>query len=86
MLLTFVDMSGTVLIINSNRHYHFMVFFWVSRQFESCPDEGAEASDPDGLKVSLMTHQRQGLSWLQWREDQTPRGGILGMIKLIFPW
>ena len=25
-----------------------------------------------------MRHQKRALAWLQWREDQIPRGGILG--------
>ncbi|KAK6185605.1 hypothetical protein SNE40_007803 [Patella caerulea] len=47
------------------------------KQLESCPDETAESEDPKGLKVNLMTHQRQALSWLTWRERQHPAGGIL---------
>ncbi|XP_022098307.1 transcription termination factor 2-like [Acanthaster planci] len=44
---------------------------------QTCPTADAEAEDPSGLKVSLMTHQRQALAWLVWREKQHPCGGIL---------
>ena len=29
------------------------------------------------LQVTLMSHQRQALRWLAWRESQHPPGGIL---------
>ncbi|KAM4608697.1 transcription termination factor 2 [Polymixia lowei] len=44
---------------------------------ESCPDPDAEASDPKGIKVLLLPHQRRALAWLLWRETQKPCGGIL---------
>ncbi|XP_061170821.1 transcription termination factor 2-like [Saccostrea echinata] len=47
------------------------------KQLETCPDSSTEVEDPKGLKVSLMTHQRQALAWLTWREGQHPPGGIL---------
>jgi len=50
-------------------------------QFESCPEADTETADPDYLTVPLMTHQRQALTWLIWREQQKPSGGILGMIQ-----
>ncbi|ESN96427.1 hypothetical protein HELRODRAFT_95427 [Helobdella robusta] len=46
-------------------------------QLESCPPPTSQCSDPKGLRISLMTHQRQALAWLTWRELQLPRGGIL---------
>ena len=45
-----------------------------------------ETDDPDCLSVPLMTHQRQALTWLIWREQQKPSGGILGRIQLIQPF
>lgn len=30
-----------------------------------------------------MRHQKRALAWLQWREDQTPHGGILGENKSV---
>ena len=30
-----------------------------------------------GLRVDLLPHQRQALTWLIWREAQYPPGGIL---------
>lgn len=47
------------------------------KQLETCPDSSTEIEDPKGLKVTLMTHQRQALAWLTWREGQHPPGGIL---------
>uniref|UniRef100_A0A146V5V2 Transcription termination factor 2 n=1 Tax=Fundulus heteroclitus TaxID=8078 RepID=A0A146V5V2_FUNHE len=47
------------------------------KSLESCPDPEEEASDPGGIKVSLLPHQRRALAWLLWRETQNPCGGIL---------
>ncbi|KAL4231279.1 transcription termination factor [Mactra antiquata] len=47
------------------------------KQLETCPKSDEELEDPVGLYVTLMTHQRQALMWLVWRERQTPSGGIL---------
>ncbi|XP_078490127.1 transcription termination factor 2-like [Ciona intestinalis] len=44
---------------------------------ETCPPAASEVSDPKGLKVKLMTHQRQALAWLIWREKESISGGIL---------
>ncbi|NXY91350.1 TTF2 factor, partial [Alcedo cyanopectus] len=44
---------------------------------ESCPTEQTAAEDPCGLKVPLLLHQKQALTWLLWRESQRPCGGIL---------
>ncbi|XP_037954856.1 transcription termination factor 2 [Teleopsis dalmanni] len=44
---------------------------------ESCPTEDVFADTPKGLKVTLMDHQRHALAWINWRENQKPRGGIL---------
>ena len=44
---------------------------------ESCPAENVLAEDPEGLKVTLMDHQKHALAWMHWREKQKPRGGIL---------
>lgn len=48
---------------------------------QSQPKETDLADDPKGLKVSLMQHQKYALKWLSWRENQNPRGGILGKNK-----
>ena len=45
---------------------------------ENCPTDTTLADDPYGLRVDLMTHQKRALAWLEWRETQTPSGGILG--------
>ncbi|NXU47063.1 TTF2 factor, partial [Turnix velox] len=47
------------------------------KSLESCPTEQTVAEDPSGLKVPLLHHQKQALSWLLWRESQRPCGGIL---------
>lgn len=47
------------------------------KQLETCPKSEEELEDPKGVVVPLMTHQRQALMWLVWRERQTPSGGIL---------
>ncbi|XP_029132845.2 transcription termination factor 2 [Labrus bergylta] len=47
------------------------------KSLESCPDAEAEVTDPRGIKVSLLAHQRKALAWLLWREAQNPCGGIL---------
>ncbi|XP_032075789.1 transcription termination factor 2 isoform X2 [Thamnophis elegans] len=47
------------------------------KSLESCPTETSIGEDPPGLKVSLLLHQKQALSWLLWRENQKPCGGIL---------
>ncbi|KAG1654624.1 Transcription termination factor 2 [Nymphon striatum] len=49
----------------------------IHTSLRSCPNENQEEDDPRGLKISLMTHQRQALAWLKWRETQHPPGGIL---------
>lgn len=45
----------------------------------STPGVDAMETDPKGLKVELMSHQRQALAWLLHREKQSPAGGILGL-------
>ncbi|KAL7298979.1 hypothetical protein TKK_0008077 [Trichogramma kaykai] len=45
-------------------------------QLKSCPQTPVE-SDPVGLKIPLLPHQRDALKWLMWRESQKPSGGIL---------
>ncbi|XP_017142874.1 transcription termination factor 2 [Drosophila miranda] len=44
---------------------------------KGCPAEDVLADDPEGLKITLMDHQKHALAWMSWRENQTPRGGIL---------
>ena len=61
---------------------HLVTWFYSSRSLETCPTPTTECDDPFGLNVSLMIHQRQALAWLLWRENQTPSGGILGLLFL----
>lgn len=41
------------------------------------PDENTFETDPKGLKVELMPHQKRAIAWLLWREKVKPSGGIL---------
>ncbi|KAL7983448.1 hypothetical protein Chor_000324, partial [Crotalus horridus] len=47
------------------------------KSLECCPTEKSVSEDPPELKISLLLHQKQALSWLLWRENQKPCGGIL---------
>ncbi|KFD66584.1 hypothetical protein M514_01581, partial [Trichuris suis] len=49
----------------------------IHRAMQSCPSENEETAPPSGLMSTLMLHQRQALTWLLWREQQMPSGGIL---------
>lgn len=50
----------------------------------SRPAEDQKEKDPAGLKVRLMDHQQHALAWMKWRENQKPRGGILGISFFIY--
>ena len=50
------------------------------------PEEGEMARDPRGLQVPLMAHQKHALAWMQWREQQNPRGGIIGEFFFTITW
>merc|ERR1712016_386789 len=43
------------------------------------PGEADMVEQPKGLrsKINLFDHQLHALAWLEWREEQEPRGGIL---------
>lgn len=41
------------------------------------PDENQTLETPNGLRLELMHHQKQGLAWMVWRETQNAPGGIL---------
>ena len=47
------------------------------KSLDSRPGPTTEADDPKQLKVTLMSHQKQAIAWLMWREKQNPSGGIL---------
>lgn len=49
----------------------------IHESISSCPSSDTFAEDPEGLKIELMPHQKHALAWLEWRETQRPRGGIL---------
>ncbi|XP_011191517.2 transcription termination factor 2 [Zeugodacus cucurbitae] len=49
----------------------------IHSSLKSCPTEDVLAEDPVGLRVTLMDHQKHALAWMNWRENQKPRGGIL---------
>ena len=51
----------------------------IHESLETIPSEGDEEEEPINLKpgIRIYPHQKQGLSWLLWRETQDPSGGIL---------
>uniref|UniRef100_A0A0K8VNP8 Transcription termination factor 2 n=1 Tax=Bactrocera latifrons TaxID=174628 RepID=A0A0K8VNP8_BACLA len=49
----------------------------IHSSLKTCPTEDVLAEDPEGLRVTLMNHQKHALAWMNWRENQKPRGGIL---------
>lgn len=49
----------------------------IHSSLKTCPTEDILAEDPVGLRVTLMNHQKHALAWMNWRENQKPRGGIL---------
>lgn len=54
------------------------VLHCLHKSLETCPNNSVLPDDPLGLKVKLMDHQKYAVAWLTWRENQKPRGGILG--------
>ncbi|XP_003378570.1 domain protein, SNF2 family [Trichinella spiralis] len=59
------------------RQLTYNVIFNLHEAWKTCPKETEETADPNGLRVALMPHQRQALTWFLWREKQNPKGGIL---------
>ena len=51
----------------------------IHKALETMPAEGDMEEQPKGLrsKITLFEYQRHALAWLEWREQQEPRGGIL---------
>ena len=51
----------------------------IHKALETMPAEGDMEEQPKGLrsKINLFEYQRHALAWLEWREEQEPRGGIL---------
>ncbi|GAB0094966.1 Transcription termination factor 2 [Sergentomyia squamirostris] len=50
----------------------------IHKSLNNYPPEDALMEQPDGIKVTLMDHQRYALTYMCWREKNDPRGGILG--------
>lgn len=51
--------------------------YQMHKSSQSLPAQDAAAVIPTAIRVELMKHQRYALTWMQWREDERPRGGIL---------
>merc|ERR1719193_292966 len=51
----------------------------IHKALETMPGEGDMEEQPKGLrsKITLFDYQKHALAWLEWREEQEPRGGIL---------
>merc|ERR1719266_858585 len=51
----------------------------IHKALETMPGEGDMEEQPKGLrsKITLFQYQLHALAWLEWREEQEPRGGIL---------
>lgn len=54
------------------------LFDEIKRSEKSMPNKMDLADQPRLIKGNLMPHQKQALAWMIWRENQYPRGGILG--------
>jgi transcription termination factor 2 len=44
---------------------------------KAMPSETAMPPETKNLTTDLMDHQKYAISWMLWREQQKPRGGIL---------
>lgn len=63
----------------------FNIIFIKFRSLSSIP-ENAVTEAPRGLRVDLLPHQKTGLTWLLWREQQMPpRYQWFFLFKSIFP-
>lgn len=54
------------------------LFDEIKRSEKSMPNKMDLADQPRLIKGNLMPHQQQALAWMIWRENQYPKGGILG--------
>ncbi len=54
------------------------LFKEIKRSEKSMPTTKDFADQPRLINGKLMPHQRQALAWMIWRENQFPKGGILG--------
>lgn len=67
------DFSAT----NDNPTIHTLLRT-MQESLATMPSQSDLADQPRLINAELMTHQRQALAWLTWREQNFPRGGILG--------
>lgn len=78
---TFLKLSFPCLAMETHRVQQALTvdaLRTLHNSLKSCPTEETVVSDPKGLLVQLMPHQKRALAWLLWRESEKPSGGILG--------
>lgn len=58
----------------------------IHKSLSDRPTEDVLAESPKHIKVQLMKHQLHAIAFMQWREKQSPKGGILAddMVSFIF--
>lgn len=54
------------------------LFQEIKRSEKTMPSSKDLAEQPKLIKGQLMPHQQHALAWMIWRENQYPKGGILG--------